>query len=170
MKRGFSLIALAMVVFLVAGVDANASGDVAQIEEHGLIHTSSGISITTFVVTIGTPRFDMERAGLASIFGAYLANAQFFISIPGKGWVVQEWRLPEEEDFNELFPNNLIAQKPTHEEFMPAWFHMLPPRLKDNIESFLAFYSGAFRIFLSDQAQDKAEELARAINAAKYSF
>lgn len=159
MKKAAGLVVVFLVLVFLAGRPASA-GDIAQIEEYGSINL-----VPTFVVVIGTPHFDsgFERSALVRMVGIYLANAKFFIRLPDGGWVVQERHLPDKEKFT---ADDLLVQKEAVDEDMPTWFRILPQRLRDNIESFLGFYSGAFRIYLVDQSRENAEELARVINAA----
>lgn len=162
----FAKTMLGLLVVLMASTSIARAEQTARIEEQGTLSIAGGATTATYVVMIGTPRFAPERVALASIFGVYLANARFYIRVPKKGWIVEERRLPVVEDLGESFPNNLIARTPVTESEMPSWFKDLPDGSKENIEGFIAFYSGAFRIYLADRSQESAERLARAINAS----
>jgi len=50
------------------------------------------------------------------------------------------------------------------EQSFPPWYHSLPEKERATISFFLAFYSGAYRIYAGDHTLSEARALALAIN------
>ena len=162
MKRNALLFAIFTALYFLS--ISNAYGQKTEVEQFGVITSSLEDSSPIFVVKIGEPEFNSMRDALALAINSsrYSFNAAMFIRKQDDSWIITEWRLPSKEDFNDEFPLNLQIKRDADE--MPDWFLKLPEKFQKNIMGFLAFYSGAYRIYLDDKSEGTALDLAAAIN------
>lgn len=166
-----TMVAFATIAFITAALahTAGPEAEEVQIEQYGSVAASSGAETPTFVVIIGRPRFATDRRALAAIVGIYEANAIQCVRRRDGTWTTLEYRLPLTAiDFAVLRAHGadgIAVRRIVRPQDLPSQFDRLPSELLANVSSFLHFYSGALRIYLTDQSEPAARRLAEAITS-----
>lgn len=126
-----------------------------------------GASVTIFAVAIGEPQFDPARRLLAMepLIGPLQANAILYVRMQDDSWTSISWRMPASaKEFAAGLVGDLMVRAVADERSFPPWYHSLPEKERATISFFLAFYSGAYRIYAGDHTLSEARALALAIN------